>query len=80
MQTTPNVQAYRAGLLTFHADPAFSERAHSWYEDGLLIVADGKIQAAGDWATLHATLPPDTPVTDYRGKIITAGFIDAHIH
>ncbi|MBB3223666.1 guanine deaminase [Pseudoduganella umbonata] len=80
MQTTPNVQAYRAGLLTFHADPAFSERAHSWYEDGLLIVADGKIQAAGDWANLHATLPPDTPVTDYRGKIITAGFIDAHIH
>jgi len=80
MQTIPNVQAYRAGLLTFHADPAFSERAHSWYEDGLLIVADGKIQAAGDWATLHATLPPDTPVTDYRGKIITAGFIDAHIH
>jgi guanine deaminase len=80
MQTTTNVQAYRAGLLTFHADPAFSERAHSWYEDGLLIVADGKIQAAGDWANLRDTLPPDTPVTDYRGKIITAGFIDAHIH
>ncbi|QBE62909.1 guanine deaminase [Pseudoduganella lutea] len=80
MQTTSNVQAYRAGLLTFHADPAFSERAHSWYEDGLLIVADGKIQAIGDWATLRDTLSPDTPVTDYRGKIISAGFIDAHIH
>jgi guanine deaminase len=80
MQTTTNVQAYRAGLLTFHADPAFSERAHSWYEEGLLIVADGKIQATGDWANLRDTLPPETPVTDYRGKIITAGFIDAHIH
>lgn len=80
MQNTPNVQAYRAGLLTFHADPAFSDQAHSWHEDGLLIVADGKIQAAGDWSTLHATLAPDVPVTDYRGKFITAGFIDAHIH
>jgi guanine deaminase len=80
MTMTSNVQAYRAGLLTFHADPAFSERPHSWYADGLLVVADGKIQAAGDWATLRDTLPPDTPVTDYRGKIISAGFIDAHIH
>ncbi|WP_338770940.1 guanine deaminase [Massilia sp. METH4] len=80
MQTTPNVQAYRAGLLTFHADPAFSERAYSWHEDGLLIVANGKIQAAGDWANLQGTLPPGTPVTDYRGKIISAGFIDTHIH
>jgi guanine deaminase len=80
MQNTSNVQAYRAGLLTFHADPAFHERAHDWHEDGLLIVADGKIVAAGDWATLHASLPPDTPVTDYRGRIISAGFIDAHVH
>jgi guanine deaminase len=80
MQNTPTVQAYRAGLLTFHADPAFSERAHSYYEDGLLIVADGKISAIGDWFTLHASLPPDVAVTDYRGKILSAGFIDAHIH
>ncbi|QGZ41343.1 guanine deaminase [Pseudoduganella flava] len=80
MHNTSTVQAWRAGLLTFHADPAFSENAHSWIEDGLLIVADGKVQAAGDWSTLHASLPPGTPVTDWRGKIITAGFIDAHVH
>ncbi len=80
MQSIQSVQAYRAGLLTFHADPAFAERAHAYYEDGLLIVENGKIAAAGDWANLHATLPPDTKVTDYRGKLISAGFIDAHIH
>jgi guanine deaminase len=74
------MQAYRAGLLHFHADPAFAEHAHAWHEDGLLIVADGKVVAAGDYAQLAPTLPPDTPVVDYRGKVITPGFIDVHIH
>ena len=80
MSKTHNVQAYRAGLLHFHADPAFIEHAHAWHEDGLLIVEDGKVSAAGDYATLHATLPPEAVVHDYRGKIIMPGFIDAHVH
>jgi guanine deaminase len=80
MNNTHNVQAYRAGLLHFHADPAFIEHAHAWHEDGLLIVEDGKVTAAGGYATLHATLPPGAEVHDYRGKIIMPGFIDAHVH
>jgi guanine deaminase len=79
MQTN-QVQAYRAGLLHFHADPAFTPEAHHWHEDGLLVVADGKVQAAGDYAALHASLPPDAIVHDYRGKLIMPGFIDTHIH
>ncbi|WP_317203084.1 guanine deaminase [Janthinobacterium sp.] len=78
--STPTVQAYRASLLHFHADPAFQEQAHHWHEDGLLIVADGKIAAAGDYAPLHAGLPPATEVIDYRGKLILPGFIDTHVH
>jgi guanine deaminase len=77
---TANLQAYRASLLHFHADPAFNEQAHAWFEDGLLVVADGKIQAAGDYAQLHASLPPGTDVVDYRGKVIMPGFIDTHVH
>jgi len=77
---TPTPQAYRASLLTFHADPAFADDAHTWIEDGLLVVADGRIQAAGDHATLAPTLAPGTPVADYRGHIITPGFIDTHLH
>ena len=79
MQTS-DVQAYRASLLYFHADPAFSDRAHHWHEDGLLVVAGGTITAAGDYASLHAGLPPGAVVHDYRGKLITPGFIDTHIH
>jgi guanine deaminase len=73
-------QAFRSSLLHYSADPAFNPDAHHWHEDGLLLIDNGKVQAAGDYATLHASLPPSTPVTDYRGKLITPGFIDTHIH
>ncbi|MYN47002.1 guanine deaminase [Pseudoduganella sp. FT93W] len=76
----PNLQAYRGSLLHFLADPAFSSDAHVYHADGLLIVADGKVQAAGDYASLHATLPIGTPVHDYRGKLLMPGFIDTHVH
>lgn len=77
---TEQVQAYRASLLHFHADPAFGENAYSWHRDGLLIVADGKVRAAGDYAALAATLPDGVPVHDYSGKLIIPGFIDTHLH
>ena len=77
---TNDLQAYRGSLLHFLADPAFRDNAHAWHEDGLLIVAGGKVQAAGDYATLHATLPPGTTVHDYSGKLLMPGFIDTHIH
>lgn len=82
MSTVPpsTVQAYRASLLHFHADPAFSADACLWHEDGLLIVADGKVQAAGEYAQLLATLPAGVQVVDYRGKVIMPGFIDTHLH
>lgn len=77
---TPNLQAYRASLLHFRDDPAFDEQAALWHEDGLLIVEDGRIKAAGDHAALVATLPPGVEPVDYRGKLIAPGFIDTHLH
>ncbi|HEU4853548.1 MAG TPA: guanine deaminase [Telluria sp.] len=81
MQTAaPNLQAYRASLLHFSADPAYTENAYAWHEDGLLVIEAGRVRAAGDYAALAASLPPGVEVRDYRGKIITPGFIDAHVH
>jgi len=77
---TSPLQAYRASLLHFHNDPAFDAHATQWHADGLLIVADGTVLAAGDFQQLAATLPGDCKVQDYRGKIITPGFIDTHVH
>jgi len=74
------VQAYRASLLHFHDDPAFAEHAHAWHEDGLLVVEDGRVRAAGDHAALAPQLPPGAVVHDWRGKLIVPGFIDTHVH
>jgi guanine deaminase len=73
-------RVYRASILHFTADPAFDDTACAWHEDGLLIVRDGRVQAAGDYAQLRATLPEGTQVEDHRGKLIVPGFIDTHIH
>ncbi|WP_020651470.1 guanine deaminase [Massilia niastensis] len=81
MSTVPNnVQAYRASLLYFRADPAFDDRAAVWHEDGLLVVEDGRVKAAGDHASLLGSLPPGVVAHDYRGKLISPGFIDTHLH
>ena len=74
------VQAYRAGLLHFVNDPAFDEHAEQWHADGLLVVRDGKVVAAGSYGALVSTLPPDTRIQDFRGKLIMPGFIDTHVH
>ncbi|WP_292933378.1 guanine deaminase [Noviherbaspirillum sp.] len=75
-----NLQAYRASMLHFTADPAFDDKASAWHEDGLLIVEDGRVLAAGDFAQLRDRVPPQVEVQDYRGKLIVPGFIDTHIH
>lgn len=77
---TSSLQAYRASILHFRNDPAFDEHAMQWHSDGLLLVANGSIVAAGDYAELAATLPADCQLHDYRGKLIMPGFIDTHVH
>ncbi len=79
-QPSNPTQAYRASLLHFTDDPLHNEQATQWHEDGLLIIADGRVQAAGDYAALKASLPVDVEIQHFPGKIITPGFIDSHVH
>lgn len=74
------MQAYRASLLHFTADPATQDDACAWHADGLLLIAGGKVVAAGDYATLAPTLAPGMLIHDYSGKLIVPGFIDTHVH
>jgi guanine deaminase len=68
--------------LTFHDDPDIAgERAsHAYEERGAVVIDhDGRIAWTGPKAELpeaYAHMPAD----DYGDMIVTAGFIDAHIH
>ena len=57
--------AHRAALLHSLADPAEVglEASYEYHADGLLLVADGRIQAMGPAAELLPTLPAGTPVS-----------------
>ena len=72
-------QAYRAGLLHALDDPSRSPEAIEHHPDGLLVVEDGHVAAFGAYADLAPALG-DTPVTELPGRLITPGFIDAHVH
>jgi guanine deaminase len=72
--------ALRASLLDFTADPVHSTGAVRWVDDGLLVMAGGRIVARGEHAALAPTLAPEVAVQDLRGCIVTPGFIDAHLH
>ncbi len=63
--------AFQHGLRqTMHYDP-----------DAIIAVADGRITHFGPAQNIRRLLPPDTRVEDYgRDSLITAGFIDCHVH
>lgn len=75
-------KAYRAALLHSLADPADVgvQASHEYFEDGLLVVDQGKISAIGHASELLPGLDPDIEVVQYQDALITPGFIDTHIH
>ena len=77
-----NRRAYRASLLHALEDPcqAPAEVAWAFHEDGLLVVEDGYVAAFGPYTDIVPSLDAETPVEDLSGRLITPGFVDAHIH
>lgn len=75
-------QAYRAALLHMLDDPSrvAAEAAHAYHPDGLLVVEDGHVAAFGAYADLAPGLAEGTEITELPGRLITPGFVDAHVH
>ncbi|MFV0409921.1 MAG: guanine deaminase [Paracoccus sp. (in: a-proteobacteria)] len=67
----------RGRILSFHADPAGTEDAYSYLEDGGILIEGGTIRAVADFAAFTAG---DAKVIDHRPHLIMPGFIDPHIH
>ncbi len=75
------IKAYRASIMDFVDDPFLaSDAACRYFEDGLLLVEDGKVSDFGDYATLKGSIDPNVEMMDYRGYLIMPGFIDSHVH
>ena len=73
--------AFRGAILDFSGDPRSGGAGATRYlEDGLLVVRDGKVVSVGAAAQALAMLPPGIAVTDYSGRLLVPGFIDAHVH
>ena len=74
--------AIRGSILSFSDDPFLADSAQCFhYEpDGLILCRGGLIDAVGPYAELRSRLPAATTIADCSGCILSAGFIDAHVH
>ncbi len=75
------IQLYRASILHFVSNPSQTEKesSYEYWEDGLLVVKNGKVEKVGKYSKLVSDYDAFA-VTDYSGKLILPGFIDTHIH
>lgn len=73
------LRIFRGEVFSFTASPLDSTDAFCFFEDGALVVKNGKIVQAGPFKEL-IKLYPDCLLSDYSGKLIMPGFIDSHIH
>ncbi len=75
-------RAIRGDLIYFTDDPFLSDPAKSFVHerDGIVLIRDGVIEAAGPAATIAPRLPEGAEIDHYPGCLISAGFIDTHIH
>lgn len=76
-------EAFRASIFDFNQDPQFAtdkEEAYRYFEDGLLVICDGKVESVSSFAEGCKRLDKNITITDYTGKLIIPGFIDTHIH
>jgi guanine deaminase len=77
-----SLTAVRGTLVTFTGDPFLVDPASAFVHepDGLVVCRDGIIEAVGPYDSVRSTLSNDIPITDYSGCILSAGFIDTHVH
>lgn len=79
---------YRASILNFLSDPypiagrdsELDESAYQFFQDGVLVIEDGKIKLLGEASTILPTLAADVSITEYKDHLIIPGMIDTHIH
>jgi guanine deaminase len=78
---TVHPSVYRASILHFLSDPLKEdEHSYEYFEDGVLVVDEGKVIQLGDANALLAQLDHPAKLVDLRGQLIIPGFVDTHLH
>jgi guanine deaminase len=83
MAAPARVTAIRGPALTYTGDPFQHglEATMAYDPDAIVAMADGKITHFGPARAVRTKLPRGTKIVEYgRDALITAGFIDSHVH
>ena len=74
--------AIRGATLTYKDDPFLNDLSDCMiYEsDAIILMENGKISAFGPANEIKNQVPAGTEIKEYKDALITAGFIDCHVH
>ncbi|MEQ3550199.1 guanine deaminase [Pseudonocardia nematodicida] len=74
--------AIRGHVVTLTGDPFLegSENVLVDEPDGLVLIEDGLITGVGPYPALRDRVPDGVEVAHHPGSLITAGFVDTHVH
>jgi guanine deaminase len=74
--------AHRGAILHFRSDPGSHDDPGSFefFDDGLLVIADGRVASLGPARELLPALPTDARLIEHGDSILLPGFVDTHVH
>ena len=78
-----SLQAYRGSIFHFLDNPihvANPADAYQYWEDGVLLVENGKIKAVESAAKILPELPEGVELSSYQDALMIPGFVDNHLH
>ena len=73
------MELVRATVAHTTANPLYDGDAFAAYDDGGLLIDDGRVKVLGHFSDVQAAFPTAS-VTDWRGGFVLPGFVDAHVH
>ncbi|MGL5682529.1 MAG: guanine deaminase [Marinifilaceae bacterium] len=76
------VKGIRGQIVTFTQDPFLNqpEKCYKHYEDGFIVIQDGKILDVGEFKDISGKYPMIKNIDHYTDSVIMPGFVDCHVH
>jgi len=74
------ITAHRGQIAHCLGDPSDDSEQFEVFDDGLLLIEDGRVVSVGPAQPALGTLSADITVTRHTDAIIVPGFIDCHVH